>query len=241
MFRLNSFVKNSFYKIGVDIRKVSTVYNPDFRRTKWLEHIGVNVVLDIGANTGQFGKSLRRHGYHEKIISFEPLSNAYELLKKCESKNWTTLNYALGERDEQLEIHVSENVASSSLLTMTARHEDVAPESKVIGTEVIKVHKLDTIVDSLNIKLNRTFVKIDTQGFEYSVLRGGEEALRKINFIQLEIALQELYKGEKLFSEMIDYLANLGYVLVSIDGGLTDKISGEMLQVDVCFQRKVGV
>jgi FkbM family methyltransferase len=48
----------------------------------FIENRGINLVLDVGANVGQFGLSLRNRGYAGQIMSFEPVSDAFNELKK---------------------------------------------------------------------------------------------------------------------------------------------------------------
>src|SRR6185436_11072287 len=64
------------WKTGYDLFKFD-VSHPVMRRRKLLEFYNINVVLDVGANFGQFAEQLRYDvGYGGKIVSFEPLSSA---------------------------------------------------------------------------------------------------------------------------------------------------------------------
>jgi len=58
--------------------------------------LDINCVLDVGANMGQFAKSIRKAGYQGRMISFEPIRKCYEYLKAYENENWQIMNYALG-------------------------------------------------------------------------------------------------------------------------------------------------
>src|SRR6266542_708311 len=66
------------------------------RRLSMLRHHGVNTVLDVGANTGQYALALRRAGYEQAIFSFEPLSDAFgQLERKSRSDpNWRVFHCA---------------------------------------------------------------------------------------------------------------------------------------------------
>ena len=48
-----------------------------------LELHGITVVLDVGANEGQYGVQLRRSGYGGRIVSFEPGSEAHASVTAC--------------------------------------------------------------------------------------------------------------------------------------------------------------
>jgi len=200
----------------------------------------INIFLDIGANTGDFANQIRNvFGYTKKIISFEPLSSAFRLLKVKTDKdpNWDAFNFALGNTEEKRQINIAGNSYSSSLLDMLPYHQTAAPESKYIGKEIIEVKKLDSISGDLFNTTDRVYMKIDAQGFESNVLKGAENSLLKINTVQLEMALVPLYEGELLFNEMCNFMTNKGYKLVGIDPGFPDKDSGQLLQVEGFFHR----
>jgi len=67
---------------GFDIVRYQPSTHPLARRKRLLENYGIDLVLDVGANVGQYGKELRCIGYKGQIASFEPLSAAYAELAK---------------------------------------------------------------------------------------------------------------------------------------------------------------
>ncbi|GGK75622.1 FkbM family methyltransferase [Amphritea balenae] len=210
------------------------------RRKRLLYSYGIDTVLDIGANSGQFAVQMRRRlGYTNRILSFEPLSSAFELLKKRTENDsgWQAYNFALGETEEQRSINIAGNSCSSSLLNMLSSHIESAPKSEYTGVEIIEMKSLDSVFDGLCDKTNKIYMKIDTQGYESMVLKGAEKSLENINTIQLEMSLIPLYEGELLFNDMCQLMNEKGYRLVGIEPGFTDKKSGELLQVDGIFHR----
>ena len=82
------------------------------------------------------------------------------------------------------------------------------------------------------------FLKIDTQGFEENVLLGGRRSLKKIKLIQIEVSLEELYKGEKLFLQMCILMDELGFKVISLEPGFYSKNTGFLLQSDILFVKK---
>lgn len=203
-------------------------------------YYNIDTVLDIGANSGQFMQQLRGDlGYTNRIISFEPLSSAFELLKANAERdpNCEVFNIALGDTDERREINIAGNSYSSSLLDMLPSHLKSAPESRYIGREIIEVKRLDSIFDSLCKSTNRVYMKIDTQGYESKVLKGAEKSLMQIDTVQMEMSLVPLYEGELLFNEMCMLMSEKGYSLVAIETGFSDQDSGQLLQVDGIFHR----
>ena len=207
------------------------------RRLKIIKYCNIDTVFDIGANTGDYSKKMRELGYRKKIISFEPLNDAFEILKKSASKdnNWTVNNYALGDDDVKSVINIAGNSCSSSILNMLPKHVESDPGSKYVAQQDIDVKKLDSIFSTFASKENRVMVKIDTQGYEKNVIDGANESLNRIVIIQLEMSIVPLYENEMLFTEMIKYLESKGFQLYSLENGHYNRDTGQLLQVDGVF------
>lgn len=209
------------------------------RLIKLLQQRQINIILDIGANTGEFGELFYRRGFKGKIISFEPLKNEFEILKRKASKfnNWSTYDYALGDKNEETEINISANSVSSSLLQLNERHLNAASNSVVIKSQSIIVKRLDSVFESL-IKADdreaKYFLKIDTQGFEEKVIEGGLNTLKMVDGILVETSFVELYKDQALFDSTYKNLYEKGFRLFGIDGIFYDT-SGQLLQADCIF------
>lgn len=227
-------------KTGYDIIRFAPVSHPLARRKRILESCHINTVLDIGANTGQYARQLRQEiGYTNKIISFEPLSAAFDVLKANAKpdNNWQVFNFALGDTEEKTEINIADNSYSSSMLEMLPAHLTSAPQSRYIGKEAIEVKTLDSIFSNLCKPADKIYMKIDTQGFEQKVLKGAEKSLSQIDTVQMEMSLVPLYQGEHLFAEMLHIMAEKGYNLIAIEPGFTNPDTGQLLQVDGIFHR----
>ncbi|MBT9139076.1 MAG: hypothetical protein DDT31_01656 [Syntrophomonadaceae bacterium] len=228
------------WKMGYDISRFSPTSHPLARRRRLIQSYGINVILDVGANTGQFAQQMRNDiGFLGKIVSFEPLSFAFELLKINATRDpkWEVINCALGDSEEKREINIAANSYSSSLLNILPSHLKSAPESRCIGYELIEIKTLDSIIDNVCSTEDNIYLKIDTQGYESKVLKGAEASLNRIATIQLEMSLIPLYEDELLFNELYALLCEKGYSLVSIEPGFSDSKSGQLLQVDGIFHR----
>ena len=209
-------------------------------RIKLLKHFNIATILDVGANTGQFAYYTRKMGYQNRIVSFEPLSKAFAILSQFakNDRNWQIENCAIGNLDGEIEINVSRNLQSSSILNMMPEHEQSAPDSAYMGKEKVEIHNLDSIISEYTDNLELTYLKIDTQGFEKNVLMGAKESLKSIKGLQLELSLVELYQGETLITEMLNIIKELGFAIFSLEPGFYDKDTGQLLQVDGIFYRK---
>ncbi len=233
--RVVNLIRRVINPLGLDI--VKNINNNLRRRRKMLKHNKISKVLDVGANSGQYANELFVLGYNRKIISFEPVKSVFDELnaKANNNKNWTAFNFGLGNKEEEVMINISKNTYSSSLLEMMPNHIKSAPESKYTHKETVRIKTIDSIYDEIINDNEVVFLKLDVQGFERNVLEGAKNSLKNIKGVQIEMSLEELYKGEMLFVETIKLLKTFGYNLHSLENGFCDSKSGKLLQVDGIF------
>lgn len=245
---MNSFLyknKSSLLKIkrflnaltGIEIVKYPT--DELARRIALLQHYNIDVILDIGANIGQYGGEMRNLGFKGEILSFEPMKDAYAKLVKnaAGDSKWKTYNFSIGEKDGETTINVSKNSVSSSLLDNLPQLTESAPEAAFVEKETIKIHQLDSIYTDLDLQGKNVYLKIDTQGYEEMVLKGAEETLSKVCGIQIEMSFIPSYKGTLTFDEIKSKLSSKGFTLVAIENGFYDKKTGKQLEVDGIFYK----
>lgn len=211
----------------------------DARRDRLLASRNISLVLDVGANSGQYASRLRSAGYTGRIVSFEPLTAAFSDLERNSAKDpkWEVRRLALGDTDGEAEINIAGNSYSSSLLEMGERHLQSAPESAYVGTEQILEAKLDSIWSEIPRDGEIVFMKLDVQGFEMAVLRGAKTSLEQVTGVQAELSLVPLYEGAPTYLELISYLGERGFRLAGLEAGHDDRETGEMLQADGIFIR----
>lgn len=227
---------------GIEVRRYCPERSDAARLHRIFSYYHTDLVLDVGANTGQYAQYIRFVGYAGKIVSFEPLGRTYsELLKVSKNDDlWEIApRTAIGDRDGEIMINVSQNSVSSSILPMLESHRNFAPESVYTDSESVPIHRLDTIAPAYIGKDKKSvYLKIDVQGFEKNVLDGATQILPEMKGLQLELSLVPLYEGELLFTDMLDKLDKLGYELHALIPGFTDNESGRLLQADGIFFRR---
>lgn len=233
---MKRLIKDIANKFGYDILHLPTNSIERQQLDLFKEH-EINLIFDIGANVGQYAQKIRRLGYKGKIVSFEPLPDAFQILKNnaANDPHWQVVQTAIGNFNGESKINIAQNSYSSSILDILPVHIESAPESKYIATTKVNVQKLDDIIDLYYTDSSRLFVKIDTQGFEKQVLEGALKSLNKIKGFQMELSLLTLYENETLMQDMIDLLRTYGYKLVIIEGGHRNYNTGEILQVEGYF------
>lgn len=236
-------IRRCLWKLGYDLCAFTPATHFVAHRKHLLNSYKIDTVLDIGANSGLYALELRNDiNYTKRILSFEPLTAAFELLLQ-NAKNdsaWEVFNYALGDVVESREINIAGNSFSSSLLNMLPSHTKSAPQSRYIGKETIAIKTLDSVFPELCRVSKNIYMKVDTQGFESRVLRGAARTLPQIDTIQMEMSLVPLYDGELLFCEMCALMENMGYTLIALENAFSDPNSGQLLQVDGIFHRFTG-
>ena len=185
---------------------------------------------------------LFRSGYRGAIISFEPLSSAHEKLKAEAGRDGSWIvapRAALGSAKGSIEINVSRNSVSSSVLPMEQTHLSVAPKSRYLATETVALERLDDLLPAVFPGTGPIFLKIDTQGYEEEVLKGAAGILSRVAAIQMEISLVPLYQGAPTLVHIVVAMQDLGYHLFQIIPGFRDVKTGQMLQLDGIFVRQL--
>jgi FkbM family methyltransferase len=207
---------------------------PQARRQKLFQTHGISLVLDVGANAGQYARGLRHSGYGGRIVSFEPVRSAFHQLRRSAARDprWQTENLALGRRDGSATIHVSGDTRASSMLEMLPLHREVAGYFGSVGSEIVEMRRLDSVFDRHAHPGDRVFLKLDVQGMEPHVLAGAKGSLARIAGIQIELSLTPLYRGELGIVPMLGRLQRAGFSLMSLEYGFCDPRTGQMLQVD---------
>ena len=149
---------------GLDVRRLDPLASEHTRLALLLSANQVDLVLDIGANTGQWAIELRRAGYDGDMISFEPLIQAHTELSRnaVRDRKWAIApRVALGERNADVKIHVAGNSVSSSLLQMLPLHAAGAPKSVYMGSEKTPMVTLDSLIGKIIPPDRRIFCKLD--------------------------------------------------------------------------------
>lgn len=194
-------------------------------------------VIDIGANRGQFALAVRRWASMAHVIAFEPLPGAAKVFRSIFSGDDKVRLHeaAIGPRSSRSRMHVSARDDSSSLLPISSTQSKIFPGTAEIATIEVQVAPLEAFVKSEEIKAP-AMLKLDVQGFEYEALIGCESLLGHFDQIYCECSFVELYSGQKLAADVINWLSRRNFRIAGVRNIAYDRQGGSV-QADFLFGR----
>jgi FkbM family methyltransferase len=223
--RLKAAVRKGLNRLGYDIRRLTGV-EPDPMPYLLQSACGVyaiDLVIDVGANRGQWGASLREAGYRGAIVSFEPVRESRNALAETAALHmgmgWKVRGEALGETDAA---GVSMNVAAfdqlSSLLQPSPEVLASCGESyDVARVESVPMARLNTIWDEIVPPGARVMLKTDTQGYDMRVIRGAGDKLLLVSCVLLEVSMRPAYvDSDNGLEDVLNYLQEHGFRLAGL-------------------------
>jgi FkbM family methyltransferase len=226
-------LRRAAQRLGYEVRAFTPMRSHQLRRAKLLRDERVGMVLDGGANKGQYATELRRFGYSGEIVSVEPLPGVFGELSRLAVADpaWKCVNAALAREMGSVELRLAEISEVSSVFRATGvQNTDGWATSRTLQVPAITV-------DSLLASTQRPFVKLDLQGYELEALQGATATLEFAVAIEVELSTVLLYEGAALLPEVVSYLDARGYSLFSIEPALVDYESARVLQLDGLFVR----
>jgi hypothetical protein len=126
---------------------------------------------------------------------------------------------------------------SSSILPMLDAHGIAAPQSRYEGSETVPLRTLDSAASQYVTPESRTFLKVDTQGYERQVLDGARTILSTVTGVSLEVSLIPLYSGQQLMPEIVEHMQKSGFGLWGVVPAFVVAQTGRTLQLDAVFFR----
>jgi len=226
-------------------KKISVrIHNPFDRIPRSVQ---VRWVLDVGANQGHVTVAALKSYPGARVICFEPVKGLFDRLNSSLEKykdRVTLYNQALSDTNGEAEINISTFSGANSLSPQSAFHKALNPGVAEIGREKVKLVRLDDIAADLP-AAEIDVMKIDVEGHELNVLRGGETFIKnKVDTILIEASFQRDASWEKQsFMEIFNLLEDWGFRLVNVydapdSTSLTN--SGDMMaaQMDCVFRHK---
>jgi FkbM family methyltransferase len=209
---------------------------------KLFERFRIDCVFDVGANRGQYGQMIRaRAGYRGRIVSYEPGPEAGRDLRAAAASDdrWEVVEAALDEAPGRRLFNVMDIDQFSSLLAPSSRETALCADRNSVRTQFeVEARTLSDEFRRLSSERAFTapFLKMDTQGNDLAVARGGADVLGRFVGIQSEMAVKRLYDGSADFVESIAFFRSAGFELSAFVPNNTGHFP-RLLEVDGIFVR----
>ena len=181
-------------------------------------------ILDIGAHLGDWYFEIKDIYPNSEVLSIEANPNC---ANKLSQNNPNYLITFLGKNEGVVDFYVPNthptSTGASSYIEQTSIFDGVKPQQLQVIT-----------LDSLNQQFD--FIKMDVQGSELDVIKGGLNTIKNSTILQLELSMLDYNQGAPKASEIISYLYNLGFELFDI--GSFYFLNGKLNQSDMFFVNK---
>lgn len=202
-----------------------------------------DLVLDVGANVGQYAQALRRAGYAGRIVSFEPVAEPFAELSRAAADDplWEVRHHALGAEDGTAEINTTPGTMSS-LLGASDFGRSWSDKLTETRAETIEVRRLESVFDELTGgRPVRAYLKLDTQGFDLEVFRGAGSALESVVAMQSELACLPIYDGMPRLQEQLTVYEEEGFETIGMFPVSRDPKTLRVIEFDLLMVRADAV
>jgi FkbM family methyltransferase len=225
MSSIRSILRDSLVAIGAraGLTVVPTWQLDHFPITRHVQrlfaHLGVDCVLDVGANLGQYRDFLRNDvGYTGRILSFEPIPDHAKAMqaRAATDPRWEVYAEALGAAPGTATFNVMAGTQFSSFLAPDASADDRFRAQNAVARSIdVPVRTVDAVMDQLRAGASprAVYLKLDTQGFDLEVLKGASASIDQFVGLQTEASVKAIYAGAPRFTTSIETIEQLGFAL----------------------------
>lgn len=218
MTKVSEIVKEILSKAGFDlIRSKNNHASINLHLNNVFEKYSVDCVIDVGANSGQYGTALRGLGFNGWIVSFEPVKSVFDKLVESAKGDdkWICYNLALGDKKEKKIINVYSSTVFSSFLDASEYSKSIWKSLGNVIPEEVTVERLDDIFSDISGRSGgqHYYLKLDTQGYDINVFSGGLKSLEKVVAMQTELSLIHIYNNMLSPYEMLIKLNNQNFYI----------------------------
>lgn len=196
-----------------------------------MRHLGFSpiVAIDIGAYVGEWTRSFKQIFPGAQVLMIEPLAAKTAALSKVKSELPTVdFRTALLGAKAEARAGFCESETASSVLSEVANRRP--------PTTYMAMTTLDSVTEN-GIFARPDFIKVDVQGYELEVLRGGERTLESAEAVLMEVNLLRLHEGAPLFHETAEFMGKHGFQVYDICSLIRRPYDGAVWQSDVMFVR----
>lgn len=201
---------NSLADIRRAAREEGFALHPIKTRPPYLKAYGFepDCVIDVGVHDGT--PWLYRSFPQARFVLVDPQAECEAAVKNGVSpKSWDFRAVALGAEPGKARLNIPETEPGKggAMASLMERTDKLADSFTAVATRDVPMITLDDLAADLP---GRIGLKIDTEGFELDVLRGGPETLKRCDFVILEMSVSHRFKGVAPPSAVIAELAKAG-------------------------------
>lgn len=192
-----------------------------------------SVIYDIGAYTGLWTEEVIQIFPGASFFLFEAQENKSTALQQLKEQYADKVNFCISVlgADEEKQVAFHEYETASSVLE--EHHDTEATTRKVV------LSRLDNIVAKNNWPLP-DFIKLDTQGYELEILKGGGQALAHAEAVLMEVSFIDIYMNAPLACDVINFMDNDGFSIYDICTLMRRPLDNALFQADILFVRKTS-
>lgn len=203
--------------------------------TSVLRRCRPHLVVDVGANRGQFALAARAAAPAAKILSFEPPAAPRRAMARVFASDslHEIRQTALADLAGRASLHISESDDNSSLLRVTPAQIALFPAARQVASQPVDVSTLDIELAKREIP-ERSLLKLEVQGGELSILHGGRSSVPRLSHVYAELSTVELYADQPLATAIICELRTLGFELCDVYNLVRDR-AGRLVHADFLF------
>lgn len=244
------FAKKSFFERNSMIKRILTkLHRKVFGKSKnSLDHFlyafkseigNFSTVFDVGAYHGNFINEVLKLNKNLAVHAFEPFGESFQIIQERFIRQAkVVLNHvAVSDVAGEAVLHVNAFKETNSLLPSASVNQEIDKLTQYESGETVAIISLDEYCRNNGIA-HIDLVKIDTQGNSFQVLKGMDALLanQRIKYLYVEAEFVEIYKGEKLFSEIEILMRQYGYSIVNLYN--LNYINNRLSWCDVLFSLK---
>jgi FkbM family methyltransferase len=197
------------------------------------------LVIDVGANEGDFSAAMLCAVPDARVIAAEPNPEPCERLRRRLGDRVTVVPKAVGGESCTATFNITAEDHNSSLRQpRTAQMSELLddPGWEVTRRLEVEVTTLDEIAGGDDVAV----VKIDVQGAEMDVLRGGRETLRRAQAVLMEVTFISHYEADATFGPLHEEMTRQGFELASISSPARTVPEGICTWTDACYVPRTG-
>jgi FkbM family methyltransferase len=227
-------------RLGYEFRPLWTPTDAFIEQRRLLQGSAPLIIFDVGAHRGESALMYKGLFPTAAVYSFEPFPQSFAAFQKetAHLANVQAFNVALSDRVGEAEFNSNNYTGTNSLLNTAPNAEEVWPGRVTDTKEQIRVQTttLDRFCQEHSIA-RIDLLKVDVQGAEPLVLKGGEQMLRggKVRLVYTEIMTLPSYAGQQELPEFLRMMQDYGFELFNFFN-LNTTASGQLRQVDAIFR-----